>query len=449
MRKVTVSALFAMMMGGSIQAVHAAEYTEYCAGIVFRETPFADIRCARALSRDAVGETKHFELDYDADGRLLEVRHSQTGELRAFSDRFVRAPRVTIQYQNDQEIRQFYNEWGHRTLVSGDVYEARFDLDEKGRRTGLVFYGLDGKPLDNDFGISRYEWGVREDGEVIERRYNTAGELVRNRPGFGYMVTRFAYDARGLLTRMYNLGESGETLTADEAGIAMTEISYNRHGQFSGWLNLDMEGKARRGMSDIAEIVYEPSQYSSEQVAIFNDADGSPQTTGWGAHKVVYEFDHYGNATARFLYGVDGMPVNTNTGVGQIKSTWSERGAYLLKDQYFDKDGNPAASGYSGVHSIVTSLGSNGRPQTITYQDLNGNPTVHKGEGYATEQFEFDGEGRLISRRFMDTNGSLVDHGTWGVARFEYEHAADGGLVSVRSYTAAGEEKLAAWNPAH
>ncbi len=449
MRKVTVSALFAMMMGGSIQPAHAAAYTEYCAGVVFRETPFADIRCARPLSSEAVGETKHFELDYDADGRLIEVRHSQTGELRAFSDRFVRAPRITIRYENGQEIRQFHNEWGHRSLVSGDVYEARFDLDGKGRRTALVFYGLDGKPLDNDFGIARYEWGVREDGEVIERRYNTASELVRNRPGFGYMVTRFAYDARGLLTRMYNLGESGEELTPDEAGIAMTQITYNRHGQFSGWLNLDMQGKARRGMSDIAEIVYEPSKYSSEQVAIFNDADGSPQTTGWGAHKVVYEFDRYGNAVARFHYGVDGLPVNSTSGIGQIKSTWSEGGAYLLKDRYFDKDGSPVASSYSGVHAIVTSLGSNGRPRSITYQDLGGNPIVHKGGGYASEQLEFDGQGRLISRRFVDTNGSPVDHGTWGIAKFEYEYSEGSSLVSVRSYTAAGEEKLAAWNPAH
>lgn len=449
MREVTIGALFAMMMGGSIQAVHAAPYTEYCAGVVFRETPFADIRCARPLKREAVRETKHFELDYDADGRLLEVRHSQAGEARAFSDRFVRAPRVTIHYENGQEIRQFYDEWGQRSLVSGDVYEARFDLDEKGQRTALVFYGLDGKPLDNDFGISRYEWSVREDGEVIEHRYNTAGELMRNRPGFGYMVTRFAYDARGLLTRMYNLGESGVELTADEAGVAMTQITYNRHGQFSGWLNLDTEGQPRRGMSNIAEIVYEPSKYSSEQVAVFNDADGSPQTTGWGAHKVVYEFDRYGNAVARFHYGVDGLPVNSTSGIGQIKSTWSEGGAYRLKDQYFDKDGNPVASSYSGVHAIVTKLGSNGRPQSITYQDLDGKPVVHKGQGYASEQLAFDGQGRLVSRRFVDTEGNLVDHGTWGVARFEYKHAADSGLVSVRSYTAAGEEKLAAWNPAH
>ena len=434
--------------------VAAQSSTEHCAGMVFRETPYANLRCARPLSGSQIANIKHFELDYDGHGRLSEMRYVQAGKLRAYSDRFVRAPRITIHYASDQddgnqEIRHFYNEWGTRTLVSGDVYEARFQLDDRNRRESLVFYGLDGEPVNNDFGIARYAWTTLDDGEVIEHRYNTEGKLVRNRPGFGYMVTRFAYDANGLLTRMYNLGSAGQQLTPDEAGIAMTQIGYDLHGQFIQWLNLDMNNRPKRGMSDLAEIVYQPSRFNGEQIAIFNDADGSPQATRWGAHKVVYEFDKYGNPVNRLHFDTNGQPVNSSSGIGQIRSTWTADGAYQLSETYFDKDGNPIASKSSGVHAIITKIGANSRPQSITFNGMNGNPSVHKGRGYAIEAYEYDDAGRLIVRKFMNADRTAANHGTWDVARFEYRYLEDGSLDSVDSFAADGTARKPIWNPAH
>lgn len=431
------------------QTVAAQTSTKHCAGMVFRETPYANMRCTRTLSNEQVADVKHFELDYDAYGRLVEVRHVQAGGLRAYANRFVRAPRITIEYEGNQEIRRFYNEWGSRTLVSGDVYEARFQLDRRNRRESLGFYGLDGALVNNDFGIARYVWVTRDDGEVMEHRYNVAGELMRNRPGFGYLVTRFAYDANGLLTRMYNLGADGEQLTPDDAGIAMTQIRYDLHGQFTHWLNLDIDNRPKRGMSAIAEIVYVPSQFNGEQIATFNDADGTPQATRWGAHKVVYDFDKYGNSVDRRHFGTAGQPVNSSSGIGQIRSKWTADGAYLLSDTYFDKSGRPVESSNSSVHAVVTELGANGRPQSITFNDLGGSPSVHKGMGYAIEAYEYDEKGRLTVRRFMRPDGSAANHGTWGVALFEYNYFENGDLKSVLSYTASGAAMKPIWNPAH
>ena len=45
------------------QPLISAEYTELCAGISFRETPYTDMNCARKLSPDAAKGTKHFKLD--------------------------------------------------------------------------------------------------------------------------------------------------------------------------------------------------------------------------------------------------------------------------------------------------------------------------------------------------------------------------------------------------
>ena len=251
----------AVLSGATEQPAPQSGYDETCTSVTFRETPFADIRCGRRIQPDTVAERKHFRIRYDTQGRVTEVTYQQNGHLRPYADRFVRAPRTVIRYTEDQEIRTYYNEWGHRTLVSGDVYESQFQLDEDGNRTSLIFLGLDKKPVANDFGIARYDWQLLDDGSVLEKRYDLTGNLVRNRPGFGYMITRFSYDVKGLLARMYNLGTDGKQITEDTAGIAITHIDYDQHGQFTRWLNLTAGGAPKRGMSNIAEIRYVPSDF--------------------------------------------------------------------------------------------------------------------------------------------------------------------------------------------
>ncbi|WP_124748914.1 hypothetical protein [Alteromonas facilis] len=314
--------------------VQAAAYSEWCTGISFRETPFADISCAKQVSQSDAKNIKHFQFDYDDDGRLVRLRYQLHGKTVAFTDRFVRAPHIEISYKDNQEIRQFYDHHGARTLVSGDVYEAIFELDERNRRRELSFYNVSGDIINNDFGIARYTWGVESNGDVVEHRYDTAGKIVRNRPGFGYLVTRFSFDAQGLLTRMYNLGIEGKRLTADDAGVAMTQIEYNQQRQFTRWLNLDIEEKPIKGLSAIADIRYAPSAYAVENVARFIDENGNPQTTRWGAHKVIYEFDQYGNPTMRQFFGRDDKPTESTSGIHQIKMTWSDDGRMQTSELY-------------------------------------------------------------------------------------------------------------------
>lgn len=442
-----IASLFLIALGTS-SANSPVVRTEYCASAVFRETPYADIRCARALDRESIGDRKHFEFRYDASGRLTDVRFQQNGSLRSFSDRFVRAPHTRISYAENSEVRHFYDAYGHRTLVAGNVYEERYVLDEHGQRTSLEFTGLDNEPVENDFGIARYVWQTLPDGDVIERRFDLDGALVRNRPGFGYFITRFSYDARGLLRRMTNLGETGERIVPDAAGVAMTEIRYDRNDHFIRWRNLDENGSPIRGMSDIAEIRYRPGDYAPEQEARFVDADGSPQSTRWGAHRVAYRFDEYGNAVSRRFFGENDEPIAAATGVHRIETRWSGDGAQYLGERYFDLAGNPVANGQTGVHEIRTRYRPGGG-YTRSFHDENGAPVDHNDLHFAREHLVRDGSGRISLRHFEDAAGNPVDHGIWQVARFEFRFDSDGELVARGSYSSTGEPVEPRWRPAH
>lgn len=421
---------------------------QFCAAMTFRETPFSDMRCARELAPDALGDRKYFRLSYDAAGRLVEVSFRQNGALRAHEGRFVRAPMIRIAYEPGLEIRRYYDEHGNRTLVSGNVYETRFTLSDENERLTARFFGIEGEVVEDHFGIARYAWSVDPHAVVTEHRYDIAGNITRNRPGFGYFVTRFHFDADGLLRRMENWGEDGVAPVPDDAGIVATEIRYNDHAQFTRWRNLGEDGQARRGMSAIAEIRYDPGPYYSEQRADFIDADGSPQATRWGAHTVAYSFDRFGNPVERRFLDADGARVTVNNGTAQVRSRWTDDGAVLLEDAYFDADGNAVARSDTGIHAYRSRIDDAGRIVETVSVNLVGEPVTDPATGYARRHILFDHAGRQTGERFSDAAGQSVDHAVWGFAEVRYSH--DGReLTGVIYRNAAGEAVQPVWNPAH
>lgn len=422
--------------------------TKYAMSIVFRETPYSDIKGANYVTKSEANNVKHFEFDYDEQGRLIESRYVLNDELITFNDRFVRAPKIKISYQDSLEIRTFYNEYGHRTLVSGDVYETRITLNDKGERKSLTFYDLNGKPIENDFGIASYKWQIAPNGDLIESRYNLKDELVRNRPEFQYMITRFSFDENDMLTEMTNLGIDGKQPTPDDSGVITTKIKYDDKGRFIEWANFDMDGNPIKGMTNLAKIIYKPSAYFSEEVAIFIDENDKPQNSNWGVHKIIYQFDAYGNQLGRVLKDTLDQPTNSRSGLGILKSTYTSDGKHLVSSNYFDKDEKPIGFGENQVHQLRVEFDDQKRPVRSSFYDLNGE-IANGWSGYATEELHFDENGRLTVRQYLDSKGNLVNNQDFDIARFVYEYTNDVELQSVKSYDAQGKEIKPQWDPDH
>ncbi len=423
--------------------------SEYFAGIAFRETPYADIIGTRPLSEFQKKGVNHFQFDYDKKGRLIMIRYLLNGKLKPFSNRFVRAPKVKIKYQGNNEIRTFFNEHGHRTVVSGDVYEVRIERERNGDRKSLKFYDVNGKHIENDFRIATYNWMTNIDGTVIEKRYDINNKIQRNRPGFGYYVTKFTYDHKGLLRLMTNLGKDGVNVQTDDAGIAHTKIGYDSNASFVQWLNLDISYASKRGMSNIAEIRYRPAPLYEHSSATFIDADGKPQATNWGAHIVKYTFDNYGNATTRRFLNTEKQPTNAANGVGLIKTSYSKDGRYEAIRNYYNKEGKPVEINGTQLHEVKTDFDSNNHPIKRSFYNLERKVVVDSSVGYAIEKWVYDNKGRLIERQFLNTEGELVNHATWQVARMVYDYKSADELSSVTYFNAADTKTNAIWNPIH
>jgi hypothetical protein len=443
-----LSILFGLFSLAAVNLAEDASRVEFCANVTFRETPFADMRCALELPEDALGDRKYFKFVHDSDGRLIEVSFRQNDELRAHAGRFVRAPQTRISYLPGLEVRQYFDEHGNRTLVSGEVYETRFRLNDDGKRIEAWFMGFDGEPLEDHFGIARYVWTVDRFDVVTEWRYNLAGDVVRNRPGFGYMVTRFHYDLDGLLTRMENLGANGDALTPDASGTVATEIGYNEHSQFQLWRNLGMDGQSRRGMSALAEIRYDPGLYYSEAQADFIDADGTPQTTRWGAHRVSFDFDRFGNVVLRRFFDVNGDFTDVEFGVAETRYEWSDDGSVQLEEAFFNVAGEPVNRINNGVHAYQSQTDSAGRVTEIRSVDAAGRLVIDDNTGFAVERTRFDTAGRRTATFYVDGDGDPVDHAVWGYAQVIY-HYDNTALSDAIFRNADGDRVDARWNPDH
>lgn len=419
----------------------------YSTNIVFRETPYSDIKGANEISKQEAQNINHFEFSYDNSDRLKEVKYVLNGSLKPYYDRFVRAPHIKIKYNGNEEIRNFYNENGQRTLVSGDVYEVRIKLSESGERESLQFYDVKGNVIENDFGIATYKWIKKDKNHIIEYRYDSKGDLQRNRPGFGYMITEFKFLNNGFLDIMTNLGESGDRPVVDESGIVSTKIGYDEKGQFVQWLNLDVNGKPKKGMSSIAEIRYTPSRFI-ESDAEFIDENGNPQTTTWGAHLVKYSFDNYGNVIQRKYFGLDKQPINvTSDSINMIKTDWAKNGKHQVKRSYFNKQNQPIGIGENNIHQFKSTIVNN-RLVIVKSYDLDNKLVNDDVTGFAIDKYTYDDKGRLIKRSFLDKNSELVNHNTLGVANFNYQYNKEE-LTAVICYNAEGIIATPLWNPRH
>ena len=412
--------------------------TKYCASTVFRETPYSDIRCAKEINEKDASQIRHFQFDYDQQSRLIEVRYVLNGKLQPYSDRFVRASRTVIKYDGNKETRHYFDAMNLPTVVSGHVYKTEMLLDSEGNRQSLSFFDIHNNPVANDFDIARYNWKEKDNGDVIEYRYDLDGKLQRNRPGFGYMITRFTWDNDGLLKRMFNLGEEGTAITPDEAGVAMTDIRYSPQGQFVRWTNLSKEGTPLKGMSNIAEIKYQPSDFRAEAEAWFYDENNLPQSTNWGAHRVSYKFDGVGNNVKVDYFNTNNQPVNIQPGLGAIVMNWSKDGERLESEAYLDKNQKPVASLNSGIHKVTYQYDASGRQTEKTFHNLQGEVAVHKYFGYATEKHDYTPSYSLL--QFFDQNDKLVNN-PQGYATVKITRDKKQSIINIEYFSATGQKQ--------
>ncbi|MCB0372041.1 MAG: hypothetical protein KDD31_03405 [Muricauda sp.] len=362
--------LFALLINGSL----FAQRMEYYRHLVFRESPYSDIRGNHQIDRETSAKETHYRFVYDDKDRLVEVSHRLGDFIINDNDNWDSfiwfGSKMTIEYSNNQEVRYYYNRLDERIEAHGKMYKAVFTLDENGRRTSVKFYDKDGKPSENAWHIHRYEWTDLGDGNVLEKRFDLKNESQPIRPDFTFHAVKLEYGNDDLLDFVHHLDDNGNYIN-NTMKAGMDRIVYDQEENFSRWMVFDKDLKPVEG--------------------------NAPE---WAIGEHLY--DSRGNKVELRGFDVTGRNKAMPTGVARVLNTY-DRFNNQVEVKILDLDDNV-------LEHVKREYSKDGRRITwLRFYDAEGNLTVHPRAKFAQMKFEYGKDGSMIGRKFYDDKLNEVE----------------------------------------
>ncbi|MEM9616906.1 MAG: hypothetical protein AAF936_03005 [Pseudomonadota bacterium] len=418
-------------------------FTQYFANLPFRETPFSPLVGTHAITEKEAKTRKHFRFEYDAQRRPIRVAFMQGEKVVGLNDNanyYFFAPKLEISYDENTETRVFFDKHDNRIAVTGDVFREVYQLDERGYRHSLEFFNHHGDPVENSWGVARYEWTLLDDGEVIEKRFNFKNELQELRSGFPFYEVRFHYGPDGWLALMQNYGHEGR-LTLNDLNAAQDRLDYAANGDLLSWNVLDENGKPSRGNGPgVARGILERNEYGYDVVERYENEHGEPIKNAYGWSYSYSTYDRFGNYVDRTNYALDRKTLLKvdNRGYAGYAYTYDRHGRNRLLITFFDENRLPARREGRGYYAIRSVYDNNDNEIETRFETANGKLINREDTGFAIVKRTFDSRGRLLQRSYHDTAGEIVNHRVTGIAIEEYVYGDYGIALSTTRYASDG-----------
>jgi len=306
-----------VVLSMSLQLVGQEMNHKYYKHLVFRESPYAAIKGRITISKERACKENHYKLSYNQVYKLVLVeylfRNKQISRRRAgIMDGFRNIHSKTeISYQDNLEIRKFYNSDGVRCNNMMNVYKEVYTYDNNGKKIGVKFYDKNNNPINNTWNISEYIWQPIHKYDVIEKRKNVKGDYVTMRPYYHFVTTLYRFTKDGLLQSMRHIDENSNLINDfnDEKGIAIDKAQYDADLNLISFKFYNANNIATVGsFLDCAggEITYDKNGNCIQYATI--GLDGTLMLSRDKAYD-VYKFDDFGNAIEMSHYGLEHEPV--------------------------------------------------------------------------------------------------------------------------------------------
>ena len=319
--------------------------------IMFRETPFAPYRGIHPVDADTAAGVAHYAFEHDDTGRVTRISRrigdTVIGDNGGWDSFIWFAPDVRIRYDGNREIHTYYDRHGERVAAHGNVYSARYTLDDDGRRTALAFFDAEGQPSQSEWNIHRYEWRIDEDGHVRETRFDLDGEMQPLRPDFEFFEVVLEYDAAGQIAFIRNLGLDGVPAN-NASGAGIDRITYDLDGNFIRWQVYDRDGRPVEGNGPnvhLGEHLYDADGNKTGFRGF--DRHGNRIPFSWGDFEQRTEYDSRGNRTALRALDSGGQQDM------HLVWSWSEDGTLLNEVRALDRHGETVPHAALGGAAIV------------------------------------------------------------------------------------------------
>jgi YD repeat-containing protein len=255
-------ALVVMLLVASV-AFGEGPQVRYFRHLAFNHnSPFMSYTPVNEISAEQAKNAEHYEVVYDASGRVTEMRNYSSEAWRNHPLTHMGVYRMTIRREGAREIREFFDREGQRARNLRQVYKEVYTLDADGFRRELEFFDLNNKPMDSNWGVARYAW-EKKDGWVIEGRYNVKGEFAPLAPSFQFHISALRLNALGHIEEHCNLNDKLEIIDSND-GLACYRDLISAEGNL---LNVSYTDKSGREVN---------SPWRFSVVRLTYDANGNP-----------------------------------------------------------------------------------------------------------------------------------------------------------------------------
>ena len=385
--------------------------SKYFRDIAFRESPYAKIQGIHELNKSESADSFHYKFDYDNSGRLIKITQ-RIGDQNAIYNPdpnrfFINSPIIKISYDNGSELREYHNHNEQPMATESGVRYERYELDTGGNPTKLTYLDEDKNPVENKWGISRYEWR-QTNAFVEEKRFNLKGELKPMRPGLEFYITGLEYDEKGFITRFANYDEDG-SLKNSSNGMAYDKIKYNRSGNFIGWATFDENNKP-----------------------VINQENGIAGGENFINDKGKIYKTHY--------YDTESKLVNSKQGYAKIITLYDKR-TNIIGWEFYTSEGKNVKVGDSEIVSGISEYDNKKRRVAYYFVDRNGKYTNHPTYGFAYIQYKYDEDDRLVEESFYDEHEQLSFFNQKKAAKLQY-HYKEGKIIKTLRYNEKGKRLL-------
>ena len=347
MNKSTLFVLLLAMIGvmagcsGNRGKKNSGANVEYFRGVLFSETPYDLERGAHKITADQAKKINSYKFTRDNSGRLISIDF-QRGDSLLDNGSLQGAAKVVYDYKGNEQVKTWYNRKGER-IESMGVWAAEYSLDDKGRRTGLMYLGKNGEMVENRNKIHYYVWSVLPDGMVKEQRYNLKGEETVMNPFCPFYELRFTYNDKGFVTRMANF--KADTLyncTAEncgDIGVSYFTFAPNENGDVENFSVYNVKGQMSNlywGWSKRLSK-YDENGYPTEVAYLDQDNE---YVSGKLVPVTQYTYDEHGAVTEIRSLDKERKPVNNPSDTVSVTKFKYDATGNRIGTLRYDKDGN-------------------------------------------------------------------------------------------------------------
>lgn len=150
-----------LFLGISLSSI--AQSTKYYRQLRYNHvSPFIEIAGIYPIEINTANKTSHYIFKYDTSGRVSEIinNHYHTEKVHPLAS--LGAYKVVFAYEDNKEIRIFYNPNNKRITNDRGVYKDTYLLDANNVKKQLNFYDLDDKTIESNWKITEYRWQQTE-----------------------------------------------------------------------------------------------------------------------------------------------------------------------------------------------------------------------------------------------------------------------------------------------